>query len=319
MTEYDRGAYTPHAEAPLAFDPRSPRERRPIPMTLVGSAAVLLVLVAAVVMAYRHGRSSGEAAPRTVGAPVAAVKTIAPPDARPRDPASQLDVYAPQNVAATPAFTAAPEEPAPRAAPAARVQMQAATEPSVRIETPPAPTATTTVTTRTEVAAAPTSTVVTRGAADADAALAPTSKAAPKPVVMAAKPAAAQARTASASSTDATIDAALARSASETRPAKAALATAKPTKSAKIAAAAPAAAHGKAVVQIGAYNSAAIAQAQLAAASAVGGGHGHAVTPVKVGARTLYRTSFTGFADRAAAQAFCARLAASGHACIVKG
>lgn len=347
MTEYDRGAYTPHADAPLAFDPRSPRERRPVPMTLVASGAVLAVLCGAVVMAYRHHGGVG-GAPRTVGAPVGAVKTIAAPDATAKDPAATLDVYAPQNVVATPTFAPAPEAPAPRPEPRV-VQMQAAADPQVRIE--PAPPAAVTTTTRTTVSAAPSAapaTAVVHGAADADSRTVAPPAAAPQ-VVAAAKPASKPAAAGKAPSrsgamtvasireTDATIDAALARSAQPAVAAKPVAApkavTVKPTltvakaltvKPAAVARAAPAAAapaaHGKAVVQIGAYNSTAIADTQFAAAKAlVGGGHGKAVSPVVVGGKTLYRTAFTGFTDKAAAQAFCSKLSAAGHTCIVKG
>ncbi|MBE7217147.1 MAG: SPOR domain-containing protein [Caulobacteraceae bacterium] len=360
MTEYDRGAYTPHADAPLAFDPRSPRERRPVPMTLVASGAILAVLCGAVVMAYRHhGGLGGE--PRTVGAPVGSVKTVAAADATPKDPATTLDVYAPQNVTAAPAFAPAPEEPAARPAP--RVQVQAAADTPVRIETPPPATVTTT-TTRTEVAPAPVAvakasgapaTAIPRGAADnetrtitppaakpqavAAAPAKPTTTTASKPATAVAKaPAHAGAMTvASIRETDATIDAALARSAhpAAAKPVatKAAVAKAaapatavakveaKPATAVKTAAATAApAGSGNVVVQIGAYNSTAIADTQFAAAkAAVGGGHGKAVSPVVVGGKTLYRTAFTGFADKAAAKAFCGKLTAAGHACIVKG
>ena len=72
-------------------------------------------------------------------------------------------------------------------------------------------------------------------------------------------------------------------------------------------------------MQIGAFGSAAIADAQFAKLSSLTGGHGKAVSAVQAGGKTLYRTSVTGFADRASASAFCSRLAAAGHACIVKG
>ena len=317
MTEHDRGAYTPHSDAPLAFDPRGPRDRRPIPMALVGSAAVLIVLVAAIFMVYRRGHGGGEG-PRPVGAPVGRIKTVAPPNAQPRDPAAGLDVYAAQNVPATPAFAPPPEEPQARPAPD-RLQVQAAAAPPpVRIETPPPAAATTTTTTVTRapptaVAAAPagpaaTSTTITRGAADVDA------RSLPRPA-----PEHAKAMTvASARATDATVDAALA--ASRRPAATVAKTTTTTTVTARPAAAA---AHGTAGVQIGAYSSAALAdKGYHDAAAAVGGaiaGHGKAVTPVSSGGKTLYRTVITGFADRTAAKAFCARLSAAGHACIVKG
>lgn len=375
MTEYDRGAYTPHADAPLAFDPRGPRDRQPIPMTLVASSAILVVLVGAVFMAYRHGLHGGGGAMRTVGAPVGAVKTIAAPDARPKDDAAQLDVYAAQNVQATPAFAPPPEAPAPRAAPD-RVQMQASTPPTMRIEAPPAAPVTTAQAAPAPAPGQGAPTAISRGAADQDAASAVahprpappirTAEAAPAHAATAARPPAhgGALTIAAAEATDATIDAALARSraapaaepsATPARARAAALrtesaeATAKPahaaaakasvktapkpaalrgeapvtvasrSATAKSTVAKPAVAHGKAVVQIGAFGSAAIADAQFAKLSSLTGGHGKAVSAVQAGGKTLYRTSVTGFADRASAGAFCARLAAAGHACIVKG
>lgn len=325
MTDHDRGAYTPQTDAPLAFDARGPRERRPIPMTLVGSAAVLVVLVAAVFMIYRHGARGPDGSPRPVGEPVGRIKTVAAPGAEARDPAAGLDVYAAQNVPATPNFAPAPEQPVARPS-AGQLQVRAAPEtPPVRIETPPAAGAVTTTTvqaparttTTTTVAAAPaasapvTSTVIRPGAADALA------RATPAPVAPpAVKPAhKAAVAVATARETDATIDAALAQAA--TKPAAPA------AKAVTLAAADAPAKGGRAVVQIGAFSSAALAdKGYRDASAAVGGaisGHGKVVTPVQSGGHTLYRTVISGFADRAGAKAFCARLAASGHTCIVKG
>ena len=45
MSDQDRGAYTPQPDAPLQFDARGPRGRRPLPMTLIGSGGVLVVLL----------------------------------------------------------------------------------------------------------------------------------------------------------------------------------------------------------------------------------------------------------------------------------
>ncbi len=318
MTDHDRGVYTPQTDAPLAFDARGPRERRPIPMTLVGSAAVLVVLIACVFMIYRHGARGPDGGPRPVGEPVGQIKTAAAPGAQARDPAAGLDVYAAQNVPATPEFAPAPEQPAPRPS-AGQLQVRAAPEPApVRIEAPPAaaPAVTTTTvhsparttTTTTTVAAAPaasapvTSTVIRPGAADALA------RATPHPAAPAAdKPVHKAMTLAAARETDATIDAALAGAAS--RPAAKAVAEA-PAKG------------GRAVVQIGAFSSAALAdKGYQDATAAVGGagGHGKVVTPVQSGGHTLYRTVISGFADRAAAKAFCARLTAHGRTCIVKG
>src|SRR5579875_2220370 len=144
MSDYDRGAYTPQTDAPLAFDPRRPSERRPMPMALIGSAAVLVILLAGVAMVYRGGvRHAGES-PRPVGEPVMAVKTAPPtPSVSVQSPApaqAPSDLYAQSSASTAPAqaqsnttaavpvgnttaeapnFAAAPEQPAARAAPSA--------------------------------------------------------------------------------------------------------------------------------------------------------------------------------------------------------
>ena len=43
------------------------------------------------------------------------------------------------------------------------------------------------------------------------------------------------------------------------------------------------------------------------------------VEPIDQGGRTLYRSSITGFASKASAQAFCTTLKAQGRACMVHG
>ncbi|MGC1304633.1 MAG: SPOR domain-containing protein, partial [Caulobacteraceae bacterium] len=112
MADYDRGAYTPQTDAPLAFDARRPRERRPMPMALIGSAVVLVVLLGGVAMVYRSGvRHAGEA-PRPVGEPVMSVKTAPQPEVAKAPPAN-LDVYN-ESASPAPAQTAT----APAAAPA---------------------------------------------------------------------------------------------------------------------------------------------------------------------------------------------------------
>lgn len=86
------------------------------------------------------------------------------------------------------------------------------------------------------------------------------------------------------------------------------------------AAAAPASAGG-AMVQIGAFSSQAIADAQfaeVARAFSQASGRGKRVEPVERNGKTLYRTAFTGFASRAEAQAFCQALKGAGRDCLVK-
>ncbi len=155
MTDYDRGAYTPQTDAPLAFDPRRPSERRPMPMALIGSGVVLAVLLAGVAMVYRGGvRHAGES-PRPVGEPVMAVKTAPPPSAQTaaNAPSAASDVYnageestpspAANTVAAAPAPTFAPsaEQPAARPAPsAATVAMLSKPSAPTHIERRPTPT-----------------------------------------------------------------------------------------------------------------------------------------------------------------------------------
>jgi len=96
--------------------------------------------------------------------------------------------------------------------------------------------------------------------------------------------------------------------------AAAATATVKP-------AAAPAVAGGVSA-QIGAYSSEALAAKGWSDTAAAFGsdmsGKGKHFEPVTKDGTTLYRAAVTGFASKAAAQAFCVKLKAAGHACIVK-
>jgi cell division protein FtsN len=255
MTQQDRGAYTPQTDAPLAFDARAPRGgHRPLPMALIASGVVLLVMIAAVVMYYRSGVRPAGAAPQTVGEPVVAVRTPPPANAQPADPAVDLDVYASQNVPATPtapAFAPAPEQPAPRPAPQPGLKVQTVDPSAIH----PVP-------------------------------------AQPAPRVAAAAPAA-------------------------PAPAPAVKAPAAPVATATAAAAG-------AMVQIGAYSSAALADKGYSdvAAAFPGpmGGKSKRVEPVaRAGQATLYRGLIGGFASRADAQAFCDTLKASGRTCLVRG
>jgi len=125
MSQHDRGAYTPQTDAPLAFDARPPRGGgRPLPMALIASGLVLLVMVVAVVMYYRSGIRPAGAAPQVVGEPVVAMRTPPAADAQPTDPAAGLDVYASQDTAGEPTFAPGLEQPAPRPAPQAGLQVQ---------------------------------------------------------------------------------------------------------------------------------------------------------------------------------------------------
>lgn len=85
---------------------------------------------------------------------------------------------------------------------------------------------------------------------------------------------------------------------------------------------APKAAGGSYLVQIGALSSPALADKAWNEAAALSpgaaAGKGKKVETVDSGGKTLYRTSVTGFADRASAQAFCDKLKAAGKSCFVR-
>ncbi len=83
---------------------------------------------------------------------------------------------------------------------------------------------------------------------------------------------------------------------------------------------APAASGGVASVQIGAFSSEAIASQEWSAAVSRAGGEGRGkrVERIERDGATLFRTTVTGFPDRASAAAFCDRLKAAGKSCFVK-
>jgi hypothetical protein len=85
--------------------------------------------------------------------------------------------------------------------------------------------------------------------------------------------------------------------------------------------AAPSGAAGGVMVQIGAFSSSAIADAEFAKAKSAFGrftvGKGKHVERVEVGGKTYWRTAFTGF-DRTGAKAFCQALIAAKKGCIVR-
>jgi hypothetical protein len=119
MSDPHRGAYTPPTDAPLSFDARQPvRGSRPLPMTLIISAVVLATLVVAVLLIYRGGVRGPNEPPRTVGEPVAQMKTAPPAGtAQPTDPASGLQIYKNETPEASPTFAAQPETPLARPTP----------------------------------------------------------------------------------------------------------------------------------------------------------------------------------------------------------
>ena len=288
MSEHDRGAYAPPtADAPLSFDARQPvRGARPFPVTLIISGLVLVGLVVVIFLFYRSGVREAGQPPQAVGTPVGDIKSAAPADAQPQDPAAGLQIYqsengqAPQPAAAQPKFVPPPEQPAARPAPgvqspppAATPTTPVATGPALRPALPPAPP---------PVAAAPA----------VEAAPPPPP---PKPVAAKVEPKPTPAK-----------PAAKAKAAAEPPAPKAA----------------PKAAHGVAAVQIGAVSSTALAEKAwndaVAAAPGLAAGKGKGVEKIDKDGHTLYRTSVTGFASKAEAAAFCAKLKAAGKACFVK-
>ncbi len=349
--DQDRGAYAPHMDAPLAFDARRPTDRRPLPMTLIASAGVLVLIVGALAMAYRGGVRGAEQ-PKLVGEPVGAIKTAAAPEAASDTAAvdSKMDVYAAQNVPAKPAaagpnFAPAPEQPKARPAitqaAAAPTGLQVRTVDPVKVRIgEPETTATPVFTAADRQAAATSRTAITPGAADRAPPAKPVPSAkpvaladaahAPRPVVV--KPAA----PALAVSTPAKGASTRTIAAAETAPA-----AAKPAKTMKVAVAEDSAkpakvAHaeadaastksaskpaGAAAVQVGAFSSAELAQKGFADAGKLSGLGGHAKSVEKISrdGKTFYRATLGGFTDKAAAKAFCAQLTAKGGRCLVKG
>lgn len=80
----------------------------------------------------------------------------------------------------------------------------------------------------------------------------------------------------------------------------------------------PKAASGGARVQVGAVSSTALADKAWKDAVAAGGGSGRGKAVEKIEGGSLYRTFVTGFASKAEAQAFCAKLQAAGKSCFVR-
>jgi hypothetical protein len=303
MTDTDRGVYTPYSRDELAFDPREARRRRPVPLTLMASAFVLVALGGAAVMFYQSGVRGRNEPPRAVGTQVGSIKTPPTQDAKPVDPA--LDVYVVDRNepgADQPTYTPGPEQPQPRDAVPAAVEPPPATTPAAK-----------------PVVAANAYQAVD-AAPDADA---------PPP----AKPAKVAKKVVVADTTPAKADT-LEPHAWVTGGADVATPVAAPVKAkdaakAKVAAKgkdakadkAAAVAGGSEAVQIGAYSSKALAEQEFAK---VRGGFGKFVSgrsthveSVKHGSATLYRAAFTGFSKHQA-QAFCGALKAAGRACIVK-
>jgi hypothetical protein len=117
MSDPHRGAYTPPTDAPLSFDARQPvRGARPLPMTLIISAVVLVTLVVGVALVYRGGIRNPNEPPPAVGTPVAEMKTPPPANSQPQDPAAGLQIYQSDEAQPSATFAAPPETPQPRPA-----------------------------------------------------------------------------------------------------------------------------------------------------------------------------------------------------------
>lgn len=141
MSDPHRGAYTPPTDAPLSFDARQPvRGARPLPMTLIISAVVLVTLVVAVVMIYRGGIRNPNEPPQAVGTEVAQMKTPPAAASQPQDPAAGLQIYHNEDPQPSATFAAPPETPQARpAAPLPTTPVQSAALPAAKPATPPTP------------------------------------------------------------------------------------------------------------------------------------------------------------------------------------
>jgi outer membrane biosynthesis protein TonB len=303
MSEHDRGAYTPHHDGPLSFDARQSRGRRAFPTTLLISLMILIGLTLAIIMFYRSGvRGAGEA-PVPVGTPVGEIKS--PPSAQaqqpPQDAGQGLQIYKSES-GAQPASGSAPATfgPPPEQ-PAARPTAPVSAQPIAPATSQPAPA---------PVAAAP----------------APQPKPAPAQAVAAApvKPVPAQpapkaAATPAKPQTKDEVGALLDKADAAKKPAPQAPA---PKAAAAPVRLEPTAGHGAAVVQFGAFSSAALASSEwtkLAAAYPTEmSGKGKLVESVERDGKTLFRGAVSGFASKADAVAFCAKMKADSKACIVR-
>jgi len=134
MSDPHRGAYTPPTDAPLSFDARQPvRGARPLPMTLIISAVVLVTLVVGVILVYRGGVRNPNDPPQAVGTEVAQMKTPPPAGSQPQDPAAGLQIYHNEDPQPSTTFAAPPEAPQARpAAPVASAPVQTAALPAAK-------------------------------------------------------------------------------------------------------------------------------------------------------------------------------------------
>ncbi|MBI1686722.1 cell division protein FtsN [Caulobacter hibisci] len=184
MSDPHRGAYAPPTDAPLSFDARQPvRGSRPLPLTLIISAVVLATLLVGVFLVYRNGIRGPNEPPRTVGEPVAEMKTAPAPDQNKPDEAAGLQIYSHENPTASPTYAAPPEEPMARPTPPpAPAPVQSASLPPAKAPVATTPSA--------PVSAAPAKPAPAKPAPSIES-LATAAVAPPKPAAAAPKPAAA--------------------------------------------------------------------------------------------------------------------------------
>jgi cytoskeletal protein RodZ len=297
MSDHDRGAYTPHHDAPLSFDARQSRGRRAFPTTLLISLLILVGLGVAIFMFYRSGvRGAGEA-PVPVGTPVGEIKSPPPAQAQPaqQEAGQGLQIYKAESgdkaASSAPATTFAPPPEQPAARPAAPV----AAQPIAPAAAQPQPAAPVAATPAPQPKPAPAQVV----------AAAPVKPVPAEPAPKAAAPKA-SAQGMHKDEVGALLDKADAAKKAEVKTAKSESVLA----------------HGAAIVQFGAFSSAALASTEwtkLAAAyPSEMSGKGKLVESVQRDGKTLFRGAVSGFAARADAVAFCGRLKADGKACIVR-
>ncbi len=281
------------SEPPLTIDRQSAAPQRgPAPVTLIVSVILLAVVAGGVFLMYRGGSRGAAEAPQPLGAPLGDVRAAAPAQPQSPDAGAGLTISKddPNAAAAAPTLAPAPEAPLPESAPApapAPAPVPAA-PPSAQGPGTPAPTVSPAAKSPflkpAPAGSAPASTHADEKSDEIGKLLAPATKPKPKP-----KPVTPP---------------------TEVQPAKAAKAPAadKPSE-------------GAAVVQIGAFSSERLADKEWGKAAALApgamAGKGKRVVPVTKDGATLYRTSITGFATRAQAQALCDRLKAQGETCFV--
>jgi outer membrane biosynthesis protein TonB len=312
MTDYDRGAYAPEHDTPLAFDPRQVRGGGPAPFTLILSLIVLLALAGGGYLIYRHGVRKADEAPQLVGTPVGPTRTAPSGEPQSSDTSAGLQVYktevppaTEQHAAPAPAFAPPPEQPQPLPAPRPSAPVTVSPLRPAEIPTPP-PAA--------KVASAPAPAPV--AAKPAPAKPAPVKIAAAKPAPSHAAPPAAPAE----AGDDSSWVAGSAFAAHGAPPARSAAPAA--VKATPAPSPASTGASGGAVVQIGAFADSAQADKSWGdLARAMPGpmaGKTRKVETVAKDGKTLFRAYVGGFASRADAVSFCASLKAAGKPCFVK-